>query len=82
MTLGGIECHSFCPRDRTSRCGPPCISMAPVGTRFVCIIMYIFYFPSSKNVLLVNISDSMLIRDSMSLGKFLRLWKRTLKTLF
>jgi hypothetical protein len=57
----------FCPWDWASRHGPPQVSMAALGVRFVCIIVYIFYIPSSRNVLPVDINDSMTIRDSMSL---------------
>jgi hypothetical protein len=45
---------------------PPEVFTATVGIRLVCIIIYIFYIPTSKNVLAVN--DSMIIKDIMSLG--------------
>lgn len=42
--------------------------MADMDVRLVCIIMYVFYIPPSRNVLLVNVNDSMWIRDSTSPG--------------
>jgi hypothetical protein len=42
--------------------------MAAVGIRLVCMIMYVFYVPPSRNVLPVNVNDFIIIRDSMSLG--------------
>jgi hypothetical protein len=42
--------------------------MAAVGIRLVYIIMYIFYVPPLRNVLSVNINDSMMIRDSRIIG--------------
>jgi hypothetical protein len=53
--------------DRASRHGPPQVSTTGVGAIPVCIIMYIFYIPPSRNVLPVNINDCMIIRDNMSL---------------
>lgn len=41
--------------------------MAAVGIRLVCLIMYIFS-GSSKECPFVNVNDSMIITDSMSLG--------------
>lgn len=38
------------------------------GLRLVCIIMNIFYFPSSRNVFPVNINDYIIIRDSSGVG--------------
>ena len=75
-----------------------------VDVRLVCILMYIIYLlwevcslPLSGKVPFVKVNNSMIVRDSMSLGgkgmsnvlskkvkasgQTLRLWKRTLKTL-
>jgi hypothetical protein len=40
--------------------------MAAMGIRLVCIMLYIFYIPFSRNILPVNINDTMIIRNSMS----------------
>jgi hypothetical protein len=66
MALIRTECHGSCPWSRASRHGPPQTPMAAVGIRLVCIIMYVFYVPPSRNVLLVN--NSMINRDSTSHG--------------
>jgi hypothetical protein len=42
--------------------------MTAVGIRGVYIIMRIFYVPPSRNVLPVNINDSMMTKDSTSQG--------------
>lgn len=38
--------------------------MAAPGIRVVYIVMYIFYIPPLRNVLLVNVNDSMIIGHS------------------
>lgn len=38
------------------------------GHKACCITMYIFYLPPLRNVLPVNVNDSMIIWDSKSLG--------------
>ena len=45
--------------------GSPQVWMAAMSVMLMCIIMYIFHVHSSRSVL---INDSMIIRDSMSLG--------------
>ena len=61
--------------------------MAAVGIRLVCIIMYIFYIPHSRYVLPAKVNDSIIIRDSTSLGggmanvsKMVNAGKKILKT--
>ena len=46
------------------------MSMAAIGIRLVCIIIYIFshLHVSPKNVLPVNVHVFMIIRDTTSLG--------------
>ena len=39
-----------------------------MGVRLICVIMYKFYVPPSRDVLPVNVNDSMIIRDCGSLG--------------
>jgi hypothetical protein len=41
---------------------------AAVSVRLVCIIMYIFYVPPSRNAFPVDLNDSMIIRDSVIRG--------------
>jgi hypothetical protein len=65
--------------------------MAAMGLRLVSVIIYIFYLLPSRNILPVNVNDSMIIRDRRCgyvsakcktlgpSGQPLRLWKRTLK---
>lgn len=53
--------------NRASGRGPPRVSVAAMGMRLV-IIMYTFCILPSRNVLFVNINDSMLICNSMNLG--------------
>ena len=40
--------------------------MAMVGIRLVCIIMFTFYICFLRNAVPVNVTDSMIITDSMS----------------
>ena len=47
-------------------CDPPGVSA--VGLRLVSVIIYIFYLLPSRNILPVNVNDSMIIRDSTSPG--------------
>jgi hypothetical protein len=42
--------------------------MAMVGIRLVCIIMFTFYICFLRNAVPVNVTDSMIIRDSMIPG--------------
>jgi hypothetical protein len=43
--------------------------MEAVGVKLVCIIMYIFYVPPSRNAPLLNVNNSMIIRDTSPGGK-------------
>ena len=67
MALIGTECYGFCPWDRTSRHGPPWVLVAVMSIWHICIIMYTFYVPTSRNIFPINVNDSMIIRDSKSL---------------
>lgn len=42
--------------------------MGATGLRLVSLIMYIFYIPLLRNVLHLNVNDSMIIKDNISLG--------------
>lgn len=64
MTMVGTEIHGSCPWDRTRRHGSPQMSMAIVGISLVCIIKYIFYISPSRNVLFVNVNDSVQISEA------------------
>ena len=39
---------------------------AMVGIRFACIVMYIFYIRALRNVLPINVNESVIVRDNMS----------------
>ena len=49
---------------------PPVVLMVFVGIMLVCIIMYIFSCSSFEDMTLLShkVNDSLIIRDSMSLG--------------
>ena len=55
------------PVPRTGPRFEPQVLMTAVGIRLVPIIMYIFHIPL-RIVLLVNLKDSMIIRNSRSPG--------------
>ena len=62
MTSVGTEWHGSYSWDRASRHkSRQELIAAVVDRRFFCIIMYIFYIPSLRNALPVNINDSMII---------------------
>jgi hypothetical protein len=44
---------------------PSQVSMAAMGRRLICVILYIFYVPLSKNALPVNINGSVVIIDRL-----------------
>lgn len=64
-SLGRNRMTWFLHLGQGQQCRPPKVSMAAVGMRFVCIIMYIF--ASSSKQCPVNVNDSVIIRHSLNL---------------